>query len=101
MGSGGSPGPSTPDPWVQGQTQNSRPAGQQQNNQPVGLTPEQRFQILNKFCTAQAGGPGDLSEAGFHECTNSYYVTDEGMVLPRQVRADVHLIGQYDPEAPI
>ncbi|MFF7927373.1 hypothetical protein ACFZDP_40705 [Streptomyces mirabilis] len=32
MGSGGSSGTSSPDPWQQGQTQNNQPAGQQQNN---------------------------------------------------------------------
>ncbi|KPI05063.1 hypothetical protein OK006_6822 [Actinobacteria bacterium OK006] len=83
MGSGGSSGTSSPDPWQQGQTQNNQPAGQQQNNHPVGLTFAQKGQMLNKFCTAQAGGPGNFSEATFYECTNSYYVTDEGMVLPK------------------
>jgi hypothetical protein len=83
MGSGGSSGTSSPDPWLQGQTPNNRPAGQRQNNQPVGLTFAQKAQMLTKFCTAEAGGPGDLSEAAFYECKNSYYVTDEGTVLPK------------------
>jgi hypothetical protein len=43
----------------------------------------QKFQILNKLCTQQAGGPYDVSEAALLECKNSYYVTDQGQVLPK------------------
>jgi hypothetical protein len=78
LGSDGGSGASSPDPSVQGQV-----SDQSQNNQPVGVTASQKFQILNKFCTQQAGGPYNVSEAALMECKNSYEVTDQGMVMPK------------------
>ncbi|MGW4568758.1 hypothetical protein ACWEN3_42595 [Streptomyces sp. NPDC004561] len=78
LGSDGGSGTSSPDPWIQGQLDD-----QSQNNQPVGVTAAQKFQILNKFCTQQAGGPYDVSESALMECKNTYYVTDQGQVLPK------------------
>ncbi|GHD95775.1 hypothetical protein [Streptomyces naganishii] len=82
LGSGGGSGTSSPDPWVQGQGDQSQ-NDQQQNNQPVGLTPAQKSQILTKYCKQQAGGPYNVSEAGLLECLQSYEVTDQGMVMPK------------------
>ncbi|MFF2124150.1 hypothetical protein ACFVW1_01885 [Streptomyces olivochromogenes] len=83
MGSGDSSGSSSPDPAVEGRTGGLQQNNQQQNNEPVGLTLAQRAQMLTKYCTAQAGGPGDFSEASFYDCENNYYVTDQGMVMPK------------------
>ncbi|WP_435220633.1 hypothetical protein [Streptomyces sp. Tue6028] len=83
MGSDDSPDPSSPDPWLQGQVEDQSQNNQQQNNQPAGVSAAQKSQILNKFCTQQAGGPYNVSEAAFLECTSSYYVTDQGQVLPK------------------
>jgi hypothetical protein len=82
-GSGDSASPSSSDPWVQGQVDDQQHSQQQQNNSPAGVAAGQKFQILNKFCTQQAGGPYDVSEAALLECKNSYYVTDRGQVLPK------------------
>ncbi|MFD4627549.1 hypothetical protein [Streptomyces sp. NPDC058475] len=78
MGSGGSSGTSSPDPWVQGQTD-----GQSQNNQPAELSYQQKQQILNKWCNSSQmrGEPGDSS--AFPDCMFNYYVTDQGMVMPK------------------
>ena len=78
MGSGNSSGTSSQDPWVQGQTD-----GQSQNSQPAGLTFQQKQQILFKWCTSSQmrGEPGDSS--AFPTCMGDYYVTDQGMVMPR------------------
>ncbi|MFF3448299.1 hypothetical protein ACFYXJ_14335 [Streptomyces sp. NPDC002667] len=73
---------SSPDPWVQGQLDDQAQNNRQQNNQPAGVSAAQKFQILSRFCTQQAGGPYDVSEAAFMECQRSYYVTDQGQVLP-------------------
>lgn len=83
LGSDGGSGSSSPDSWVQGQTGGQSQNDQQGNNQPVGVSAAQKFQILNKFCTQQAGGPYDVSESALMECKNSYYVTDQGQVLPK------------------
>ncbi|MFE4959621.1 hypothetical protein ACFRCW_37960 [Streptomyces sp. NPDC056653] len=83
LGSDGGSGTSSPDPWVQGQLDDQSQDNQQQNNQPVGVTAAQKFQILNKFCNQQAGGPYNVSEAALLECTNSFYVTEQGQVLPK------------------
>ncbi|GAX55793.1 hypothetical protein SO3561_07355 [Streptomyces olivochromogenes] len=83
MGSGGSSGTSSPDPWVQGQGDGQSQNNQQQNNQPVGMSAAQKFQLLNQFCNQQAGGPTNVDEAALLECNNSYYVTDQGQVLPK------------------
>ncbi|MFF9178976.1 hypothetical protein [Streptomyces sp. NPDC014793] len=77
-GSDGGSQTSSPGPWIQGQLED-----QSQNNQPAGVTAAQKFQILNKFCTQQAGGPYDVSESALMECKNTYYVTDQGQVLPK------------------
>jgi hypothetical protein len=69
---------SSPDSWVQDQTND-----QQQNNQPAGLPPIQKSQILSKYCNRQAGGPYNVSEAAFLDCLQSYEVTDQGMVMPK------------------
>ncbi|MEV6840552.1 hypothetical protein AB0N17_39765 [Streptomyces sp. NPDC051133] len=82
LGSDGSSGTSSPDPWVQGQVDQSQ-NDQQQNNQPAGVSPAQKFQILTRFCTQQAGGPTNVDEAALMECKNDYYVTDQGQVLPK------------------
>ncbi|MFJ4517462.1 hypothetical protein [Streptomyces sp. NPDC088816] len=78
LGSDGGSGASSPDPWVQGQVDD-----QSQNNQPAGLTYQQKDQILFKFCTSSQmrGEPGDSS--AFPTCMGSYYVTDQGMVMPK------------------
>lgn len=81
--SGDSSGPSSPDPWVQGQTDEQSQNNQRQNDPPAGLTFAQKSQLLNKFCTTEAGGPYDVSEAAYLECTRNYYVTDQGQVLPK------------------
>lgn len=83
MGSRDSSSPSSPNPWVQGQVDDQTQNSQQQNNPPDRVAAGQKFQILNKFCTQQAGGPYDVSEAALLECKNSYYVTDQGQVLPK------------------
>ncbi|MER5398159.1 hypothetical protein [Streptomyces sp. NPDC002599] len=75
-------GTSSPDPWVQGQLDDQSQNNRQQNNQRAGVSAAQKFQILNRFCTQQAGGPYNVSEAALLECKNSYYVTDQGQVLP-------------------
>ncbi|WP_253195546.1 hypothetical protein [Streptomyces sp. JHA26] len=56
---------------------------QQQNNQPAGISAAQKSQILSKYCNQQAGGPYNVSEAAYLECLQSYYVTDQGQILPR------------------
>ncbi|MCA2229611.1 hypothetical protein [Nonomuraea aurantiaca] len=50
---------------------------------PTGLTFQQKQQILFKFCTSsQMRGPvGDSS--AYPHCMVSYYVTDQGMVMPK------------------
>ncbi|MET7988506.1 hypothetical protein [Streptomyces sp. NPDC005281] len=68
---------------MQGQLDDQSQNNQQQNNQPAGVSAAQKFQILNRFCTQQAGGPYDVSEAALMECKSSYYVTDQGQVLPK------------------
>ncbi|MGW4047456.1 hypothetical protein [Streptomyces sp. NPDC004721] len=78
LGSNGGSDASSPDPWVQGQVDD-----QSQSNQPAGVSAAEKFQILNKFCNQQAGGPYNVSESAFMECNRSYYVTDQGQVLPR------------------
>ncbi|MDF3300139.1 hypothetical protein [Streptomyces tropicalis] len=78
MGSGSSSDPASPAPWVQGQVDD-----QSRNNQPAGVSAAQKFQILNKFCNQQAGGPYNVSESALMECKNSYYVTDQGQILPK------------------
>ncbi|MGW2932946.1 hypothetical protein ACWDA7_14010 [Streptomyces sp. NPDC001156] len=83
LGSDGGSGTTSPDPWVQGQLDDQSQNNQQQNNQPVGVTVAQKFQILNRFCNQQAGGPYNVSESALMECKNSYYVTDQGQVLPK------------------
>jgi negative regulator of sigma E activity len=56
---------------------------QSQNDKPAGLTYQQKQQILFKFCTSdQMRGPvGDSS--AFPTCMGDYYVTDQGMVMPK------------------
>jgi hypothetical protein len=83
LGSHGGSGSSSPEPWVQGQTGNQPQNNGQQNNQPAGVSAAQKSQLLFKFCTQQAGGPSNVSEAAFLECENNYYVTDQGQVLPK------------------
>ncbi|WP_234425721.1 hypothetical protein [Streptomyces kebangsaanensis] len=83
LGSDGGSGASSPDPWVQDQMDDQSQEDQQQNNQPAGVSAAQKFQILNKFCNQQAGGPYNVSESALMECKNSYYVTDQGQVLPK------------------
>ncbi|MGV9255234.1 hypothetical protein [Streptomyces sp. NPDC003697] len=78
LGSDDGSGASSPDPWVQGQVDD-----QSQNNQPTGVSAAQKFQILSRFCNQQAGGPYNVSESALMECTNDYYVTDQGQVLPK------------------
>lgn len=56
---------------------------QRQNDPPAGLTFAQKSQLLSKFCNTEAGGPYDVSEAAYLECVSSYYVTDQGQVLPK------------------
>ncbi|MEU6181177.1 hypothetical protein [Streptomyces coeruleorubidus] len=82
LGSDGGSGPSSPDSWVQDQT-DDQSQNNQQNNQPAGLTPIQKSQILSKYCNRQAGGPYNVSEAALMECLQSYEVTDQGMVMPK------------------
>ncbi|MFE4651542.1 hypothetical protein [Streptomyces sp. NPDC056707] len=65
------------------QTQDERSSTQPQSDQPAGVTASQKFQILNKFCDQQAGGPYNVSESALLECKSSYYVTDQGQVLPK------------------
>ncbi|MCT9006857.1 hypothetical protein ACWGKW_40315 [Streptomyces sp. NPDC054766] len=81
--SDGSSGTSSPDPWVQGQLDDQSRNNQPQDNQPAGVTAAQKSQLLSRFCTQQAGGPYDVSEAALLECLNTYYVTDQGQVLPK------------------
>ncbi|MEU6093379.1 hypothetical protein [Streptomyces sp. NPDC047079] len=83
LGSDGGTGTSSPDPWVQGPLDDQQQNSRQQNNQPVGVTAAQKFQLLSKFCNQQAGGPYNVSESALLECTRSYYVTDQGQVLPK------------------
>ncbi|MFJ1973839.1 hypothetical protein ACIO93_34855 [Streptomyces sp. NPDC087903] len=77
LGADGSSGTSPQDPWVQDQVND------QQNSLPAAVSAAQKFQILTRFCTQQAGGPYNVSESALLECKNSYYVTDQGQVLPR------------------
>ncbi|MFI7298126.1 hypothetical protein [Streptomyces sp. NPDC050121] len=76
-------GPSSPDSWVQEQAGDQSQNSRQQNNEPVGLTFAQKSQLLNKFCNTEAGGPYNVSEAALLDCLSSYYVTDQGQVLPK------------------
>ncbi|MEV5801781.1 hypothetical protein [Streptomyces collinus] len=78
LGSDGSSGASSPDPWVQGQLDD-----QSHDNQPAGLSYQQKQQILFKYCTSSQmrGEPGDSS--AFPTCMGSYTVTDQGMVMPK------------------
>ncbi|GAA4537791.1 hypothetical protein GCM10023097_01230 [Streptomyces collinus] len=65
-------------------TPSSSPSVQtQQDNHPAGLTYQQKRQILFKFCTSSQmrGEPGDSS--AFPTCMGDYYVTEQGMVMPR------------------
>lgn len=68
----------SPTPSVQGQRDDGS-----QNDQPAGLGYQERQQILSKFCNSSQmrGGPGDSS--AFPTCMASYYVTDQGMVMPK------------------
>jgi hypothetical protein len=62
----------------------SSPSAQtQQDNQPAGLTYQLKHQILFKFCTSSQmrGEPGD--SPAFPTCMGDYYVTDQGMVMPK------------------
>ncbi|MEU4037849.1 hypothetical protein [Streptomyces collinus] len=68
---------------MQDQVDNQPQGGRQQNNQPAGMSAAQKSQILNKYCTQQAGGPYNVSEAALLECLQSYEVTDQGMVMPK------------------
>lgn len=56
---------------------------QPQSVQPAGLTYQQKSQILSTFCTSSPmrGPAGDSS--AFPTCMASYYVTDQGMVMPK------------------
>ncbi|WP_327349705.1 hypothetical protein OG772_20710 [Streptomyces sp. NBC_01321] len=65
------------------QTQDERSSTQPQGGQPAGVSAAQKSQILSKFCNQQAGGPYNVSEAALLECTNSFYVTEQGQVLPK------------------
>ncbi|MGW5548181.1 hypothetical protein ACWEVB_44960, partial [Streptomyces sp. NPDC003998] len=67
----------------QDQTGHRSQNSQQQNNQPAEVSTAQKFQILTRFCTQQAGGPTNVDEAALMECKNDYYVTDQGQVLPK------------------
>ncbi|MEU1436385.1 hypothetical protein ABZ438_20175 [Streptomyces sp. NPDC005786] len=51
--------------------------------QPTGLSYQQKQQILFKFCTSSrmSGPVGDSS--AFPTCMGDYYVTDQGMVMPK------------------
>ncbi|MGW5434102.1 hypothetical protein ACWET9_44330 [Streptomyces sp. NPDC004059] len=82
LGSDGGLGASS-DPWLQDQTGHRSQNSQQQNNQPAEVSTAQKFQILTRFCTQQAGGPTNVDEAALMECKNDYYVTDQGQVLPK------------------
>lgn len=63
-------------------SQSPRPQ-QPQNIQPTGLTYQQKNQILFKFCTSsQMRGPAGDSSA-YPTCMGSYYVTEQGMVMPK------------------
>ncbi|WP_326755111.1 hypothetical protein OH738_10720 [Streptomyces hirsutus] len=65
------------------QTQNNQPSAQPQDNQPAGLTSQEKHRILFKFCTSsKMSGPVEDSTA-FPTCMGDYYVTDQGMVMPR------------------
>ncbi|CAM5701033.1 hypothetical protein [Streptomyces afghaniensis 772] [Streptomyces afghaniensis] len=56
---------------------------QPQNEEPAGLTYQQKQQILFKFCTSdQMRGPAGDSSV-FPTCMGDYYVTDQGMVMPK------------------
>ncbi|MDX2934919.1 hypothetical protein [Streptomyces ipomoeae] len=81
--SGDTSGPSSSDSWVQTQVDGQSQDGRQQDNEPVGLTFAQKSQLLSKFCNTEAGGPYDVSEAALLDCLSSYYVTDQGQVLPK------------------
>jgi hypothetical protein len=63
--------------------QNGSSTLSQPQQQPSGLTLQQKIQILFKFCTSsQMRGPvGDSS--AFPLCMSRYYVTDQGMVMPK------------------
>lgn len=64
-------------------TQDERSSTQRQGGQPAGVSAAQKSQILSKFCNQQAGCPYNVSEAALLECTNSFYVTEQGQVLPK------------------
>ncbi|MCX4405608.1 hypothetical protein ACFV8Z_22520 [Streptomyces sp. NPDC059837] len=82
--SGDDSGSSLPASWVQGQVDDDQSQdNQRQNDPPAGLTFAQKSQLLSKFCNTEAGGPYDVSEAAYLECVSSYYVTDQGQVLPK------------------
>ncbi|MFF3927797.1 hypothetical protein [Streptomyces hirsutus] len=82
LGSGDSSAPSSPSPWVKDQMDDQSEGNEQQNDQPAGISAAQKSQILSKFCNQQAGGPYNVSEAAYLECLQSYYVTNQGQVLP-------------------
>ncbi len=66
-------------------TPSQAPATQSQtgNDQPATLSFQEKQQILNKFCnSSQMRGPAGDSSA-FPICMGSYYVTDQGMVMPK------------------
>ncbi|MER6236530.1 hypothetical protein ABT185_10750 [Streptomyces clavifer] len=52
-------------------------------DQPAGLSYQQKQSILFKFCTSSRmrGEAGDSS--AFPACMGDYYVTDQGMVMPK------------------
>ncbi|MGW5464179.1 hypothetical protein [Streptomyces sp. NPDC003996] len=83
LGSDGGAASSSTEPWGRGQVDDQQQNGRQQNNQPAGLSYQQKQQILNKFCNSSQmrGAPGDSSV--FPICMASYYVTDQGMVMPK------------------
>ncbi|MGV9228509.1 hypothetical protein [Streptomyces nigra] len=83
LGSDDNSSPSSPSPWVQDQMDDQSQEGQQQDDQPAGLSYQQKQQILHKFCTSsQMRGPAGDSSA-FPTCMGDYYVTDQGMVMPK------------------
>jgi negative regulator of sigma E activity len=56
---------------------------QPQHDEPAGLTYQQKQQLLFRFCTSeQMRGPAGDSSA-FPTCMGDYYVTDQGMVMPK------------------
>lgn len=63
----------------------SQPPQQQHSRvvQPTGLSYQQKQQILFRFCTSsKMSGPAGDSSA-YPTCMGDYYVTDQGMVMPR------------------